>query len=385
MRPKNSGPAGFTADPIYAILDPTNDAEKGRFHMKTGITRAILRAVCLVLFILPALGGLVLAESGISGYQHGEIEDIEVEVPTIDIGGIGEYKHGEIEDIEVEVPTIDIGGIGEYKHGEIEDIEVEVPTIDIGGIGEYKHGEIEDVEVEVPTIDIGGIGAYDHGEIENVEVKPVIDIQIGSITYEVPEIKDVSPEIQDFYLDMINSYDHEALAGLVELTPIEAAELAGLQHDLIGDLVAALEMEGIHIEFNHVTGTARLDASLLYATDQYQVTEAGKAVLRDVMRVYCSVLSQDKYRDHIAQVTIVGHTDTDGSYDYNLELSRKRAQAVYDFCLSEECGIEQVDWLSGLLTAEGHSYDELVLNDDGSENKAASRRVEIGFRISVNG
>jgi len=139
------------------------------------------------------------------------------------------------------------------------------------------------------------------------------------------------------------------------------------------------------VAFNPYTGTARVDASLLYAVDKYEVTEAGKAVLRPLMQAYCSVLAQDKYRDRISAVTVTGHTDSSGSHEYNQTLSERRAQAVYDFCLSEECGVADSAWLAQVLTAEGRSYDELIYGPDGAEDKAASRRVEIGFRIKMGG
>ena len=145
----------------------------------------------------------------------------------------------------------------------------------------------------------------------------------------------------------------------------------------------AFAMARIDLHIDPVTGTIPIDSSLLYGTDEYEVTEEGKAVLRDIFGVYCSVLSQEKYRGFVSRIVIVGHTDTAGSYDYNLELSQKRAEAVRDFCLSDECGIENVEWLRILLDAEGHSYDEPVYEADGSVNMDASRRVEIQFKIDL--
>ena len=166
----------------------------------------------------------------------------------------------------------------------------------------------------------------------------------------------------------------------------QAAELIQLKYDLINDLIAAFEAYHISLRFNRITGMLIIDANLLYATDQYEVTPAGREILALAMRIYCEVLERAKYRDYISRIVIVGHTDTDCSYEYNVKLSQRRAQAVLDYVMTGgECGVPDLAWVSSRLVAEGHSYDELITNPDGTENKAASRRVELGFDLILLG
>ena len=73
------------------------------------------------------------------------------------------------------------------------------------------------------------------------------------------------------------------------------------------------------------------------------------------------------------------------SCEIGFPLTRAAAEAYRLDRLSEECGVEDIDWLTPRLVAEGHAYDELIRNADGTENKAASRRVEIGFTINLEG
>ena len=54
---------------------------------------------------------------------------------------------------------------------------------------------------------------------------------------------------------------------------------------------------------------------------------------------YCSVLLRDDYREYVSEIIIEGHTDTNGSYIYNLELSQQRAFSVAKYCLTESNGI----------------------------------------------
>lgn len=69
-------------------------------------------------------------------------------------------------------------------------------------------------------------------------------------------------------------------------------------------------------------------------------------------------------------VTIEGHTDSDASDEHNLDLSRRRAQAVTAWLT--ERGVEE-----GRLTAEGKGEAEPVASNDSSAGKAMNRRVEV--------
>ena len=75
-------------------------------------------------------------------------------------------------------------------------------------------------------------------------------------------------------------------------------------------------------------------------------------------------------------IKIEGHTDTIGTYEYNLDLSKKRAENVAKYCK------EVYPELASLIQTEGKSYSEPIYNDDGTVNSKASRRVE--FKIILN-
>jgi outer membrane protein OmpA-like peptidoglycan-associated protein/uncharacterized surface protein with fasciclin (FAS1) repeats len=68
-------------------------------------------------------------------------------------------------------------------------------------------------------------------------------------------------------------------------------------------------------------------------------------------------------------IVVVGHTDSDGSADVNRLLSEGRATVVRDALVL--LGLDDA-----AVTSEGRGAAEPVLADDGSEDKAASRRVE---------
>ena len=71
----------------------------------------------------------------------------------------------------------------------------------------------------------------------------------------------------------------------------------------------------------------------------------------------------------ITKVIVEGHTDSTGSYEHNLELSRGRAQAVVDYLVSK--GIS-----SDRLTAVGYGPDRPVDPSNTKKAHAINRRVE---------
>ena len=113
-------------------------------------------------------------------------------------------------------------------------------------------------------------------------------------------------------------------------------------------------------------------------------TENSKNTLREVIPTYLSVLLQADYRPYIAEIIVEGHTDTEGGYASNMELSFARANAVATFCQNSKNGLtdDQITALQNVLTVNGRSYSSPVYKEGTSEvDMAASRRVEIKFRL----
>lgn len=77
-------------------------------------------------------------------------------------------------------------------------------------------------------------------------------------------------------------------------------------------------------------------------------------------------------RDRSLEMTVVGHTDSQGPRDLNQELSLERAQSVLAFLVQN--GVEE-----SRLTAEGKGPDEPIASNDDEEGRALNRRVEFLF------
>jgi OOP family OmpA-OmpF porin len=69
------------------------------------------------------------------------------------------------------------------------------------------------------------------------------------------------------------------------------------------------------------------------------------------------------------RIEISGHTDTDGDRDHNLDLSRRRAEAVKKYLIDK--GID-----SSRIETRGAGPDEPVADNTTKRGKAQNRRIE---------
>jgi outer membrane protein OmpA-like peptidoglycan-associated protein len=70
------------------------------------------------------------------------------------------------------------------------------------------------------------------------------------------------------------------------------------------------------------------------------------------------------------KVAVEGHTDSTGGEEYNLRLSRRRAEAVRDFIAGEGVDISR-------LTAEGFGMSRPATDNSTAEGRRQNRRVEL--------
>lgn len=159
-------------------------------------------------------------------------------------------------------------------------------------------------------------------------------------------------------------------------------DLLGVRTAIIQDLSRALSQAAVAAKVDATTGDIILDSQLMFESGRDMISPSGQAQLQRIIPVYLSVLMRPEYRDFLAEIIIEGHTDSKGSYMFNLELSQDRALAVAKFALEiPSLNAEQRQLLTKILTAKGRSFSNPILNADGSENMDASRRVEIKFRL----
>ena len=69
-------------------------------------------------------------------------------------------------------------------------------------------------------------------------------------------------------------------------------------------------------------------------------------------------------------ILIEGHTDSIGTEEYNLDLSQRRAQAVYEFLISQDVDADRMSW-------DGYGESRPVADNSTDEGRQRNRRVDL--------
>ncbi|SFV60424.1 FIG00638667: hypothetical protein [hydrothermal vent metagenome] len=152
--------------------------------------------------------------------------------------------------------------------------------------------------------------------------------------------------------------------------------LTGIKIKVISELKKAL---GDKIAINPKNGSLRLSSNILFDKGSSELKPEAKGKIKEDFEKYIGALLTNKdIKSHLDRIIVEGHTDSDGTYLRNLELSQDRAFEVMRYILSLDFAKKYN--LKSLITATGRSYlDTIKVN--GVEDKDASRRIDIKFRL----
>ena len=168
----------------------------------------------------------------------------------------------------------------------------------------------------------------------------------------------------------------EKLKEELDITKETIYQLTSVKTNVIEKLRLKL---GNKIEVDPKSGALRIAGNILFQQDQEILIESSKKILTNILSEYIEVLMNDKeIKDNLDKIIIEGHTNSDGDYLHNLELSQKRALSVMKFLLALQP--EKENELQRYVTANGRSETDLIITDN-REDKFASRRIEIKFRL----
>ena len=131
-------------------------------------------------------------------------------------------------------------------------------------------------------------------------------------------------------------------------------QAAEIEQDIEGAKVERIG-EGIKITF---------DSGILFDVNKASLKQASETNLTNLAEIL------NKYED--TNILLEGHTDATGSEEYNLELSKKRAQSVSNYL-----AMNKVD--ATRFTIMGYGEMQPMVTNDTEEGRAQNRRVDIAI------
>lgn len=159
-------------------------------------------------------------------------------------------------------------------------------------------------------------------------------------------------------------------------------ELIGIKSQIIEELLLAFKDTNLDLEIDKQTGAIRFSGGVFFETNSSTVSTNGRQYLEEFIPQYIKILLSDAFRDEVSQIIVEGHTDTVGGYIFNLKLSQDRAFSVIEVVLNSDFPkFLYQENLESIITANGRSYSEPILNDNGIIDPDKSRRVEFKFRL----
>ena len=131
------------------------------------------------------------------------------------------------------------------------------------------------------------------------------------------------------------------------------------------ELEAQLSGSGVGVARQGDNLVLRMPSDVTFASNQSSINPAFNATLDDVAAVL------NRYDQSI--VDIIGHADSDGAEDYNLDLSRRRASSVAQYLVNRNV-------LPDRLYVDGKGESAPIASNATAAGKAQNRRVEILIR-----
>ena len=131
-------------------------------------------------------------------------------------------------------------------------------------------------------------------------------------------------------------------------------QAAEIERDIAGAKVERIG-EGIKITFS---------SGILFDVDQADLKNQSQTELAKLSVIL------NKYAD--TNILLAGHTDSTGSEEYNLGLSRRRAQSVADFLTTQNVDASR-------FSVAGYGKSDPVASNETAEGRAENRRVEVAI------
>jgi curli production assembly/transport component CsgE len=138
------------------------------------------------------------------------------------------------------------------------------------------------------------------------------------------------------------------------------------------DEIAAIE--GTKLKYIIAGNTARavevkFDSGILFETGEITLNDQSQEALRKLAGILI--------KNPATKISIIGHTDNNGTLEFNQKLSENRAKAVSDYLISQKVNKMRFKEIAG------KNYSEPVASNSTATGRAINRRVELYIVLST--
>lgn len=143
----------------------------------------------------------------------------------------------------------------------------------------------------------------------------------------------------------------------------------------------SLKGTGAGLYFDPKTQALAMDAEVLFGYGSATLRPEAQRIIYTVATKFLPrLLSNHDVDSQLQEIAVIGHTDTVGTYIWNMDLSQRRAYSVMRAVVEATYGQPHAERLRDLITASGKSEVEPVMVD-GHYDPDRSRRIELHIRF----
>ena len=122
------------------------------------------------------------------------------------------------------------------------------------------------------------------------------------------------------------------------------------------------DLEGVEVERVDEGIKLKFQSGILFATDSADLSAEARQNLDKLAGIF------KKYAD--TNIIVEGHTDSTGTHEHNMVLSRRRAESVVAYLATQ--GVS-----AGRMVPAGYGPDQPIASNDTAAGRALNRRVEV--------
>jgi outer membrane protein OmpA-like peptidoglycan-associated protein len=157
-------------------------------------------------------------------------------------------------------------------------------------------------------------------------------------------------------------------------------EIIGIKAKIVEELVNTFKDLDLEIQVDPNSGAIIINNDILFNYNDYTLSTKGKNILLKVIKTYLNVILKPEYETYIAEFYLEGNSDPTGTYEYNIDLSMKRAFEVFKYLRENLDEIPYQELFFKKLVVSGKGYNNPII-ENGKINYTKSRRVELKFTL----